>query len=221
MGSIPAIPTYLILLILRAKKTREKITAMVTVSQQLNHGLKHALKEWAIAIEALGAGKTIVLLRKGGIREANFQVQHHQVWLYPTYEHQKPELLKPEYAAQVTPVESGWHPDTITIKSCAEITDVLSVSKQEQIEALQPYHIWQEQMISDRLQWQPQRPLTVLLLRVYRLETPQTIPYDNTYGGCKSWIDLSTPIAGASLTPVMDDTEYQAQARAIKALILH
>lgn len=192
---------------------------MVTSNQQLNHALKHGLKEWAIAIEALSTGKTIVLLRKGGIREADFQVKHHHVWLYPTYEHQKPQLLKPEYAAQVAPVESGWHPDTVTINSCAEITDVLSVNKQEQLKALQPYHIWREQMISDRLQWQPQRPLTVLLLRVYRLKSPQAIPYDDAYGGCKSWIDLSTPIAGDSLTPVMGDAEYTAQVNKIKALM--
>jgi hypothetical protein len=188
---------------------------MVLISQQLNH----ALKEWAIAIEALTQGKTIVLLRKGGIREANFQIQHHHVWLYPTYEHQKPQLVKPEYANQVTPVESGWHPDTVNITSYAEITETLSVSSQEQITALQPYHIWHEQMISDRLQWQPQRPLIVLLLRVYRLATPQVIPYDDAYGGCKSWIDLSTSIAGDSLTPVISDAEYTTQVKEIKALI--
>jgi hypothetical protein len=188
---------------------------MVIINQQLNH----ALKEWAIAVEALTRGKTIVLLRKGGIGEANFQVQHRHVSLYPTYEHQKPQLLKPEYAAQVTPVESGWHPDTVTIQSCAEITDVLPVSKPEQIEALHPYHIWQEQMISDRLQWQPQRPLIVLLLRVYRLETPQTVPYEDSYGGCKSWINLIEPIPAYPVHPVMSDTEYIAQVKEIKALI--
>jgi hypothetical protein len=188
---------------------------MVIINQQLNH----ALKEWAIAVEALSTGKTIVLLRKGGIREADFQVRHHHVWLYPTYEHQKPQLLKPKYAAQVTPVESGWHPDTVTIKSSAEITDVLTVNKQEQIEALHPYHIWHEQMISDRFQWQPQRPLIVLLLRVYRLATPQAIPYHASYGGCKSWIELSTSIARDSLNPVMGDAEYTAQVKKIKALI--
>jgi hypothetical protein len=188
---------------------------MVITNQQLNH----ALKEWAIAVEALSTGKTIVVLRKGGIREANFQVRHHYVWLYPTYEHQKPQLLKPEYAAQVTPVESGWRPDTVTIQSSAEITDVLTVNKQEQIEALHPYHIWHEQMISDRFQWQPQRPLNVLLLRVYRLATPQSIPYEDAYGGCKSWIELNMSIAGDNLTSVMSDTGYIAQVKKIKALI--
>lgn len=149
-----------------------------------------------------------MLLRKGGIREANFQVLHHHVWLYPTYEHQKPQLVKPEYASQITPVESRWHPETVTIQSCGEITDVLSVSKKEQIEALQPYHIWHEQMISDRLQWQPQRPLIVLLLRVYRLKTPQTIPYEDSYGGCKSWINLIEPLPAHRVSPIIGNTEY-------------
>lgn len=185
----------------------------------VNQQLQHALKEWAIAVDALSTGKTIVLLRKGGIREAGFQVQQPLVWLYPTYEHQKPHLLKPEYASKVTPVESGWHPQTVIIKSCAEITQVLPVSSKEQIEALQPYHIWHEQMISDRLGWQPQRPLIVLLLRVYRLAIPKTILYDSSYGGCKSWIDLIEPIAQDNLNPVISDDEYAIQAQKIAALV--
>ena len=178
--------------------------------------LKHALKEWAIAVEALTTGQTIMLLRKGGIREAGFHVQHPWVWLYPTYEHQKPHLLKPEYARSVTPVESGWHPDTVTIKSCAEITDVLQLSNTNQIEAMQPYHIWNEQMISDRLNWKPQRPLVTLLLRVYRLDRPQTIPYQSVYGGCKSWIDLVEPLAIERSIPIIKDRQYQQLVREIK-----
>lgn len=178
-----------------------------------------ALKEWAIAVEALTTGKTIVLLRKGGIREVEFQVEHPWFWLYPTYEHQKPDLLKAEYADSVVPVSSGWHPQTVTIKSCAEITATLPISSKTQIEALQPYHIWQENMISDRLKWKPQKPLLVLLLRVYRLASPQTIPYNENYGGCKSWIDLIKPIAIDSLTPVIEAEEYAQKQQEIENLI--
>ena len=184
-----------------------------------NQQLQHALKEWAIAVEALTTGKTIVLLRKGGIREAGFQVKYPLVWLYPTYEHQKPDLLKAEYAQGVIPVESGWHPQTVVIKSCAEITSVLPISNNSQIESLQPYHIWNEKMIGDRLKWKPKTPLMVLLLKVYRLAIPQTIPYNDTYGGCKSWIELIKPIATDSLTPVIKAQEYQQQTQEIQDLI--
>lgn len=184
-----------------------------------NQQLKHALKEWAIAVDALSAGKTIILLRKGGIREAGFEVKYPLVWLYPTYEHQKPELLKPDYASAVTPVKSGWHPHTVEIKSCAEVTDILPISHKSQIVALQPYHIWSQQMIDERLKWKPQQPVMLLLLKVYRLPSSLTIPYHDAYGGCKSWIDLIEPLATNRLTPVMDDNEYQQQTQKIKALI--
>lgn len=188
---------------------------MVLAKQQL----QQALKEWAIAVDTLTTGKTIVLLRKGGIREAGFKVKYPLVWLYPTYEHQKPDLLKPEYADEVIPVTSGWHPEQVVIKSCAEITNILPVNSKQQIESLQPYHIWNEKMIGDRLKWKPKTPLMVLLLRVYRLDVPQTIPYNDTYGGCKSWIELIKPIATDSLTPVIPAQEYQQQAQEIQDLI--
>ncbi|GFZ97676.1 DUF1802 family protein [Okeania sp. KiyG1] len=89
-----------------------------------------ALKEWNIAINALEKGQTIMLLRKGGIREqgGRFTVAYKQVLLYPTFEHQQPDLLKPEYATQVQTVDSGWHPEKIKISSFAEITHILPVS---------------------------------------------------------------------------------------------
>ena len=178
-----------------------------------------ALKEWAIAIDALTTGETIILLRKGGIKEKNFQVQYSPVWLYPTYEHQKPHLLKPEYAKSVLPVESGWHPATVEIKSCAEITDVLPISDRTQIEALLPYHVWNEQMIGDRLKWKPQQPIMVLLLRVYRLPQPQILSYNNNYGGCKSWIDLMETIPTDELTPVIKKNQYVQTVQEIKQKI--
>ena len=178
-----------------------------------------ALKEWAIAIDALTKGETIVLLRKGGIREKSFEVKRDSIWLYPTYEHQKPHLLKPEYAKSVVAVESGWHPSTVEIKSCAEITDTFFVSDEEEVEALLPYHVWNEQMISDRFKWKPRQPLTVLLLRVYCLASPRLIPYNPAYGGCKSWIDLVEPIETDELTPALEDDKYCPIVRAIEQKI--
>ena len=178
--------------------------------------LTKALKEWAVAVDALTAGDTIVLLRKGGIKEKKFQIESDRIWLYPTYEHQKPDLLKPEYSSKVITVASGWHPQTVEIKSYAEITDVISIFDRQQVEALLPYHVWNEPMISDRLKWKPQQPLMVLLLRVYRLASPQSISFDSAYGGCKSWIELLEPISTASASAAIADSEYQSLVAEIK-----
>lgn len=181
----------------------------------------HALKEWAIAIDALKQGETIMLLRKGGIHEQNgrFKVAHDRPLLYPTYEHQQPRLLKPDYADQVQTVASGWHPDTVEISSWAEITNILLVTEATVAQALLPFHIWNQQFISDRLKWKSKQPLYILLLRTYKLAQPQIIPYRSEYGGCKSWIDLAESISIVGAVPVLSDTAYTSLVAQIRGII--
>lgn len=179
-----------------------------------------ALKEWAVAVNALTQGETIMLLRKGGIREqgGSFQVAEPQFWLYPTYEHQKPQLLKAEYASRVMPVASGWHPETIEIQAWAEVTHAFEVSDADVVMALLPYHVWNEAFVTERLKWKPRSPLSVLLLRVYRLAQPQMIPYRIEYGGCKSWIELQS-ISAEVASPVLTDADYLQQVQSITGLL--
>ncbi len=173
----------------------------------------HVLKEWAVAVDALEQGKTIMLLRKGGINEqgGRFKVAHEQILLYPTYEHQHPLLLKPDYASFVDPVPSGWHPENIRIGTYAQITNIFQVSDEQIVSALLPFHVWNERFVSDRLKWKPRQLLYVLLLRTYRLASAQVIAHRQEYGGCKSWIDLAEPISIEGAQPVLDDTAYTKQ----------
>jgi hypothetical protein len=170
----------------------------------------HALKEWAVATDALATAKTIVLLRKGGIKEENgkFQVTQTEVLLYPTYEHQQPSLLKPDYASFVCPVTSGWHPETVKIRSWAKITHVLPVRDAEVVEKLQPFHIWSANFLCNRLKWKPLQPLYVLLLRVYNLPKVYEIPYLPEYAGCQSWIDLESEVKLENSLAVFSASSY-------------
>ncbi|MCP6761550.1 MAG: DUF1802 family protein [Fischerella sp. CENA71] len=181
----------------------------------------HALKEWAITVTALEAGKTIMLLRKGGIHERNgrFQVVHDEILLYPTYEHQQPFLLKPEYANLVYPVTSGWHPETIRIGSWAKITDIFPVCDASIVNALLPFHIWNEHFISDRLKWKARQPLYILLLRTYNLPQVREIPYLPEYGGCKSWIDLDETINIEDAKPALSDSTYYQLVAEIRDIV--
>jgi len=182
--------------------------------------LSHALKEWAIAVDALEKGRTIVLLRKGGIREqGRFTIVQNQVLLYPTYEHQQPHLLKDDYQSQVQPVSSGWHPDQVQISSVADITHIFQVSEAAVLDALFPFHIWNSQFAAERFQWKPKLPLYVLLLRVSKLPQPQIIAYQSEYGGCRSWIDLEVAIDLDNATPVLGDEAYSDQVEKIQKIV--
>ena len=186
--------------------------------------LTAALKEWAVAIDALEQGKTICQLRKGGIREkgGRFDVDRQQVLLYPTYEHQKPELLKSEYADKVTPVESGWHPATVNITSWAKITDILTLetNKDDSVfTSLSPFYIWNDRAMGDRFNWKPKQPLYLLCLRTYKLPQTQIISYSKQYGGCRSWIDLAQPISLEGSLPAIEQSDYQQMVEKIRQLI--
>lgn len=180
-----------------------------------------ALKEWAVAINALENGQTIMLLRKGGIREhgGRFQVAHEQILLYPTYEHQQACMLKSEYANLVKPITPNWHPETVTISSWAKITDILPISEESIVNALLPFHIWNQNFISLRLKWKPSQPLYILLLRVYKLAQSAEIPYRQEYGGCKSWIDLATSLPLNSAEPALSDFQYTQLTAEIQKIV--
>ncbi|MEA5465126.1 DUF1802 family protein [Leptothoe sp. PORK10 BA2] len=184
--------------------------------------LPYALKEWSVAIDALIQGETILLLRKGGIREEgkHFAVPHQQVWLYPTYEHQKPHLLKPQWADQVTTVAPGWHPNQVTLQAWAEIVHVWTVKSLATVNALQPFHIWNQQFVTERFRWKPSQPLHLLLLRVHRLETPITIDWQPAHGGCRSWFKLDLPMhlskQELTSTPVLSQQQWTTLKQAIR-----
>lgn len=182
--------------------------------------LQHALKEWSVAVEALVQGKTSLLLRKGGIRErgGKFTVPHDQVLLYPTYEHQRPDLLKPDYRDRVTSVASGWHPDTIKLQAWASIEHVAQVQDTERVQALLSLHIWTEQFVTERLRWKPQTPLYLLLLRTYVLPRPTTIPWTAAYGGCRSWIEVPA-VDIAQKTPALTDAEHSCRQQALAEVL--
>jgi hypothetical protein len=181
----------------------------------------HALKEWAVATDALERAETIMLLRKGGIREEgkHFKVSHDEVLLYPTYEHQQPHLLKPRYESLVTPVPSGWHPETVRIGAWARITDIYQVREKETVDALLPFHVWNEQFAAERFGWKPRFPLFVLLLRVHKLAHEHIIPYCGEYGGCKSWIDLGESIPLDGMQPALSDESYARLVGEIRSIV--
>lgn len=180
--------------------------------------LRTALKEWAIAVSALEAGETIVLLRKGGIREESgrFTVEQRRVLLYPTYEHQKPELLKSDYAGRVQPVASGWHPETVSIGAWADITEILVLTEPEPLAAIAPLHIWNDRFATERFRWKPKSPLYVLLLRVFRLPRVQEIAYRPEYGGCRSWVELQESVSIVGSEPVLSESAYQELTQAVR-----
>lgn len=181
-----------------------------------------ALKEWAVLIAALGQGRQIVTIRKGGIREEtkDFRVRHEAFLLYPTYDHQQADLLKPGYRGDLAAVlAAGVDPAReVTISHYARVTDAFETSSEETVRALGPYHIFSDDYAEKRLHWRPRKPLEVMLLRVYRLARPYTLAVAPEYGGCKSWIELPGDISLDGMVPALDGAAYARLTGPVRAL---
>lgn len=184
-----------------------------------------ALKEWAAAVEALRLGRQILIMRKGGIREEtkDFEVESDSFYLYPTYEHQRKELVKPEFAQQVEASVAGWSPGTTEteIRCYAELAEDILLSSQEELDKLRELHMWTDHFAEERLKWKKTKPLHIMLLRVYELEQPVILPIEPEYNGCKSWIGLpSDKLNKQPRRPVLTDEQFEAAVSKVKAALM-
>ena len=173
-----------------------------------------ALKEWAIVCKALEDGKQMLLLRKGGIMEyrKGFEVKHNEFLLYPTFEHQSVESIKVEYKEKLKEIleeqnkyyynnnrkeidKDNKNFNTSSnniIKLLAKVEDVIEISDKFTLSELRDYHIWSDEYVTMRMNYNPSKPMSILLLRIYKLRKPLIVDINDTWAGCKSWIDIET-----------------------------
>lgn len=180
-----------------------------------------ALKEWAIAVEALLAGDLVLLIRKGGIRESKpfFEVPSDHVLLLPTYEHQKAEVLRQPYEERLTPRSVPDIGAEILLPGWAHITQKIQLPSSFVVQSLHPFHIWTDDWFAERLAWKPQRPAYALLLKAYQFSEPISLSYQAHHTGCRSWINLDLAKTLPESTPVLSDTDYLTKAAAIESAI--
>ncbi|MCH7736250.1 MAG: DUF1802 family protein [Chloroflexi bacterium] len=185
----------------------------------LPNNCQMALKEWAVTVEAMAKGDQVLLLRKGGIHEngKDFRVIHREFLFYPTYLHQKEDLLQPAYRPALRKLlEQPQDNGHITFSHWAKAEEVLEISDQEKVDDLAPHYIWTAAYAQSRLHWKPMLPLSVLLLRVYEMEKPVTVPYLPEYGGCTSWVEVISDVNLGKMGPVLDDAEFELRIDEIK-----
>ncbi|MDW3605428.1 MAG: DUF1802 family protein, partial [Nitrososphaeraceae archaeon] len=175
-----------------------------------------ALKEWAIVCKALEDGKQMLLLRKGGIMEyrKGFEVKHNEFLLYPTFEHQSVESIKVEYKEKLKEIleeqnkyyyynnnnrkeidKDNKNFNTSSnniIKLLAKVEDVIEISDKLILSELRDYHIWSDEYVTMRMNYNPSKPMSILLLRIYKLRKPLIVDINDTWAGCKSWINIET-----------------------------
>ena len=181
-----------------------------------------ALKEWAVAVRALGGGEQVIILRKGGIHrdDRDFRLVHPEFMLYPTYEHQKEDLIKSDshQGLRKTVAEDDIS-GLVHLTYFCQVADRFELRDESVLDNLSEFHIWTDDYAHKRLHWRPSQPLTVALLRVYRMQQPQALPVLDEYVGCKSWVELGQDVPLGLMTPVLGDAEFELRCDDVRSAL--
>ena len=181
-------------------------------------------KEWALVCEALGQDVQTIILRKGGIHEGKggFHFQHDAFWLFPTGFHNQGGQLRwtpPNIADVIVPRDE--ERETVNVRYFARSKGVWRINDWDKVAALEPLHVWKEEIVRERFMWDEESCLHVALVRMFTLPQLWSFPYEHGYGGCRSWVKL--PAEGNDLEkqfmPVLDEASWNATVAKVKAIL--
>lgn len=181
-----------------------------------------AFKEWAVIVQALLEGEQILDIRKGGLHETgrHFGVAATRAWLFPTYEHQRAELLKPAYRHWLTGAQEPAE-GRLRFDGWADVVGVATVTDPEVLDGLDGKVIWSRDYVESRFRWKSRDPLFVLALRAHVLDDPIIVDAHQSYGGCTSWVDVAglPDPTRLSARPSLSDEAFMARLKGAAAAI--
>jgi len=192
------------------------------MDEQLPSQCQVALKEWASVVEAFSRGEQLVLIRKGGLAEARsgFTLASRLFLFYPTFEHQTVQFLRESYQRYLDEAIARKPSDgTLQIELCGLAVFSTQTQDPAVLERLSPFHIYNEAFFTQRLKWQPEQPLGIVVVRTFRLPSPQLLPVVSRYAGCKSWVELEQVVSLDGARPVLDDQAFGSRLEQIHALL--
>ena len=175
-----------------------------------------AFKEWAAIVQALSEGKQILIIRKGGIREetGEFQLEHNEFFLFPTFEHQNPEDLKPQAHGYLKKaLLEQPKKNQIPIRYYAEVQKIIRMENEADISRINAHHVWSDKAMKERFHFGRHKGFHVLAVRLYRLPEIIWVPFHSDYAGCKSWAELKSQIKTDPSTAVLSDSAFQTELK--------
>lgn len=183
--------------------------------KSMDHSI--GFKEWQVVCDAIASGRQTLLLRKGGIHEGRhgFSFAHSSFFLFPTRFHAQGDHVR-EGAVKLLP---EWQPgDLVRITHHVEARCAVTLTDWQAVKALEPHHIYSESTVRDRFDWEGKGmasgSIHAALIRVRKLANVWELPYQSSFGGCRSWIQLPEPPAGC-----LDSAQDVVAAEALESLL--
>jgi hypothetical protein len=84
---------------------------------------------------------------------------------------------------------------------------------------LQTFHILTPEEVEARFNQKPEPGVQVALLRVYRLDPPQHVAWQKSFGGCRSWAEMDTDLESCSRVSVLSDERFAELERELHEIL--
>ena len=170
-----------------------------------------------MVVGALGAGRQILILRKGGIHEekGGFAVSHSRFLLFPTFFHQQWESVIETAEERFDEFE----PNTVRLKFWAQAAAARRLDSLADAHALRGQHIWREEVIARRFESGREKNVFAMAVRVFRLREKAQLPMLPSYGGCKSWVKLESDVDTRDSRPVLSDEGFAAKLEEFRSAL--
>jgi hypothetical protein len=162
-----------------------------------------ALKEWASAIDALGRGEQIILIRKGGLADPAFGVEAERFYLFPTNFHDG----------------GGEPPRAVSVTHWCEAVRTWRVQDLDALYRLEPLVVFDRATLETRYRFRADQAIHVIAVRTYRLPKPATVAMTDDYAGCRSWVSIDEEVDVDGSVAVLSDAELAARTEEIDALL--
>jgi hypothetical protein len=180
-----------------------------------------ALKEWDVVCEALGSGRQVIVVRKGGIAEGRggLKFDREEFVLLPTFFHQQAERVVPDFDFAAREAGAKGEREFVEIRHAATLVWHKIVTDLSILPRLQAFHILSPTEVEARFSQQPQPGVQVALLRVYRLDPPQQVAWQKSFGGCRSWAQVDDDLESCSRVSVLSDERFAELERELRAIL--
>lgn len=176
-----------------------------------------AFKEWGVVVEALLRGESCLILRKGGISEeaGAFAFAYNEFLLAPTQFHAGPDKWIWPVGRRTGGLERN---QPVTFRGGCRLVSSGVLTSWEKIEQLRPFHGWSDAVLRERFEYQESGSLHWGLVRAFWIRPEWTVPWSESFGGCKSWIELPD-MPTRELEMVLPESRFKEVAAEIIGLV--
>ena len=146
---------------------------------------------------------------------SEIRFKHGEFYLFPTLFHEQIARTRLPAGTRIPAGREG----EIGIGQWARVEWTATITELERAMGIGGYHVWNEEVVRERFEYDEAPGLHLAFLRVYRCEPGWGFPDEGRYGGCRSWVNIPDGPEGMELVPTVGDEEHARRSGELRAAL--